>query len=80
MNKRHYEHTLPNIRGSLSNTYKTSCFKFFISLDVFCCASCKLSLGVLVSLPVGGFQALDTVYLFLGKQDTPSYPLSFDVS
>ena len=22
MNKRHYEHTLPNIRGSLSNTYK----------------------------------------------------------
>ena len=24
MNKRHYEHTLPNIRGSLSNTYK--CF------------------------------------------------------
>ena len=25
MNKRHYEHTLPNIRGSLSNTYITSC-------------------------------------------------------
>jgi len=25
MNKRHYEHTLPNIRGSLSNTYKTTC-------------------------------------------------------
>ena len=24
MNKRHYEHTLPNIRGSLSNTYITS--------------------------------------------------------
>ena len=24
MNKRHYEHTLPNIRGSLSNTYDTS--------------------------------------------------------
>ena len=24
MNKRHYEHTLPNIRGSLSNTYGTS--------------------------------------------------------
>ena len=23
MNKRHYEHTLPNIRGSLSNTYAT---------------------------------------------------------
>ena len=22
MNKRHYEHTLPNIRGSLSNTYE----------------------------------------------------------
>lgn len=24
MNKRHYEHTLPNIRGSLSNTYETA--------------------------------------------------------
>ncbi len=24
MNKRHYEHTLPNIRGSLSNTYHDS--------------------------------------------------------
>lgn len=24
MNKRHYEHTLPNIRGSLSNTYRVS--------------------------------------------------------
>ena len=24
MNKRHYEHTLPNIRGSLSNTYYSS--------------------------------------------------------
>ena len=23
MNKRHYEHTLPNIRGSLSNTYSS---------------------------------------------------------
>lgn len=35
MNKRHYEHTLPNIRGSLSNTYIpfTSfviCFFFFV--------------------------------------------------
>ena len=25
MNKRHYEHTLPNIRGSLSNTYDIEC-------------------------------------------------------
>ena len=24
MNKRHYEHTLPNIRGSLSNTYNVN--------------------------------------------------------
>lgn len=27
MNKRHYEHTLPNIRGSLSNTYGQSGLK-----------------------------------------------------
>ena len=26
MNKRHYEHTLPNIRGSLSNTYVNTVF------------------------------------------------------
>lgn len=26
MNKRHYEHTLPNIRGSLSNTYAPATF------------------------------------------------------
>ena len=28
MNKRHYEHTLPNIRGSLSNTYINFTTKF----------------------------------------------------
>ncbi len=27
MNKRHYEHTLPNIRGSLSNTYLSADYK-----------------------------------------------------
>ena len=27
MNKRHYEHTLPNIRGSLSNTYISPCLE-----------------------------------------------------
>ena len=33
MNKRHYEHTLPNIRGSLSNTYFVTFvrqFKIFV--------------------------------------------------
>ena len=30
MNKRHYEHTLPNIRGSLSNTYFAWIMVFFI--------------------------------------------------
>lgn len=29
MNKRHYEHTLPNIRGSLSNTYFCVSFVFY---------------------------------------------------
>ena len=29
MNKRHYEHTLPNIRGSLSNTYLEPAEKLF---------------------------------------------------
>ena len=29
MNKRHYEHTLPNIRGSLSNTYVEKVTKDF---------------------------------------------------
>ena len=36
MNKRHYEHTLPNIRGSLSNTYghpakEQHFFSFFLN-------------------------------------------------
>ena len=29
MNKRHYEHTLPNIRGSLSNTYICPITRYF---------------------------------------------------
>ena len=37
MNKRHYEHTLPNIRGSLSNTYilfiKVICMNCFIGVE-----------------------------------------------
>ena len=32
MNKRHYEHTLPNIRGSLSNTYLRSGSRYEISM------------------------------------------------
>lgn len=32
MNKRHYEHTLPNIRGSLSNTYKALCKSGVLSI------------------------------------------------
>lgn len=28
MNKRHYEHTLPNIRGSLSNTYRDAVYTY----------------------------------------------------
>ena len=33
MNKRHYEHTLPNIRGSLSNTYDKKGTKLIIKGD-----------------------------------------------
>lgn len=32
MNKRHYEHTLPNIRGSLSNTYFDAVVVFIVFL------------------------------------------------
>ena len=35
MNKRHYEHTLPNIRGSLSNTYYQ-----FIEVQYFALVFC----------------------------------------
>ena len=39
MNKRHYEHTLPNIRGSLSNTYTAwndvSCYVYHANLVIF---------------------------------------------
>ena len=40
MNKRHYEHTLPNIRGSLSNTYSSSSFSFLL---FFCRKSAAFS-------------------------------------
>ena len=33
MNKRHYEHTLPNIRGSLSNTYLSGVDRIVTILD-----------------------------------------------
>lgn len=35
MNKRHYEHTLPNIRGSLSNTYINDTIDLLVSLNLF---------------------------------------------
>lgn len=53
MNKRHYEHTLPNIRGSLSNTYFEYPFMFFnlfilysvyLVHDCFVMQLCPLSL------------------------------------
>ena len=36
MNKRHYEHTLPNIRGSLSNTYRDSLIVSVLAYNVGC--------------------------------------------
>lgn len=40
MNKRHYEHTLPNIRGSLSNTYEYSTDRdFFLENQIVCIVS-----------------------------------------
>ena len=44
MNKRHYEHTLPNIRGSLSNTYvgPAVTFLLFSLFSVpFCLNRCR---------------------------------------
>ena len=37
MNKRHYEHTLPNIRGSLSNTYNERVIPVISSAIVLNC-------------------------------------------
>ncbi|MFK2350124.1 hypothetical protein ACIXNR_20715 [Bacteroides fragilis] len=37
MNKRHYEHTLPNIRGSLSNTYQRANFVGLFGHDITQC-------------------------------------------
>ena len=36
MNKRHYEHTLPNIRGSLSNTYLEIIIPIAFRLNTYC--------------------------------------------
>ena len=62
MNKRHYEHTLPNIRGSLSNTYPLMDFQVRKGLETplkvhgmrtkFFCIYCII-LAVIVLLVVG---------------------------
>lgn len=45
MNKRHYEHTLPNIRGSLSNTYDKGRFvRYAIGQDHQVAPVCILTL------------------------------------
>ena len=62
MNKRHYEHTLPNIRGSLSNTYPLMDFQVRKGLETplkvhgmrtkFFCIYCII-LAVIVLFVVG---------------------------
>ena len=48
MNKRHYEHTLPNIRGSLSNTYSEYLVDYYNNnsqetYDIIPITTCALS-------------------------------------
>ena len=43
MNKRHYEHTLPNIRGSLSNTYSSFIFYPYSLLYIYPALCLRLS-------------------------------------
>ena len=63
MNKRHYEHTLPNIRGSLSNTYgqfRTDYF-FLLVRPFFCRTTAQLVLYLLhVFLLLGGILEIAT--------------------
>ena len=56
MNKRHYEHTLPNIRGSLSNTYPATTvsrsFSEWFSGEVVIIFRCKDSVQTGTTLEV----------------------------
>lgn len=78
MNKRHYEHTLPNIRGSLSNTY----IGFIIwIIGVVLCVKAVLEI---MKWPVDGVKKLLVaiiilltswigicVYYFWGRENLP---------
>ena len=44
MNKRHYEHTLPNIRGSLSNTYVQYYETHIFFLSFLACETINLTI------------------------------------
>ena len=62
MNKRHYEHTLPNIRGSLSNTYIVTS----IDLSERFLEKCRSQpfIPVVVVLPQGDKQQLVIIQCF----------------
>lgn len=52
MNKRHYEHTLPNIRGSLSNTYRLSYLQIVRFLNH--AANKQVYFGTCITSPASG--------------------------
>ena len=66
MNKRHYEHTLPNIRGSLSNTYVYNEYALGYIMpeqpDKVCTLVDRITLGA-------PFRTMNEPY-FIGKRDT----------
>ena len=70
MNKRHYEHTLPNIRGSLSNTYIVSFIRFLSGLKYrVVILGVKASYGILALVEMLGQHMVD-----VGGQGEPVMP------
>ena len=71
MNKRHYEHTLPNIRGSLSNTYPHTDNEYTVVADlckcyrfvrhIICCHK-----GISMHIPEAGKKTFPGYYELFG--------------
>lgn len=77
MNKRHYEHTLPNIRGSLSNTYvkgmhqgRTHQYSLFLSVG----KTGRLDKGRLYGCAIGqDFQSRSRLHTIFASENDDDF-------
>ena len=73
MNKRHYEHTLPNIRGSLSNTYELGLsvpLTHYVARHSWASAARSKNIPISVISEGMGHDSENTTRIYLASLDT----------